>query len=374
MRFPSSSGHIASVTVSVTSLSDTMAFWRGVLHPLGYGRINEWPGSVLWARDGAQLLVQEQPYASSGIVIMLRAPSREVVDVIHASAVAAGWPVKEPPGPRYIAPGYYGCALGVPGADKIMIAIAHAFDDLPERTDASTVRIAGADPAVSLGGYLFRPSGATSRAPIPAAVIVLSGYGGDATGIAATGALLAQAGWIALCLSQRGWLGSTGNEDQGLRQPDDVLCAADWLARETGAARIGLLGFSQGGQVALLAAARAPRFACVVAYFPCTDLATWPSQVAHDGIRHYLDDFVRPEDIARCSPLHVARDITAPTLLLHGDQDAQVPIAQSEAMIAANPAIRLRRVAGGDHGLWQQSEELWPEVLAFFGQHLVPRT
>jgi dipeptidyl aminopeptidase/acylaminoacyl peptidase len=90
----------------------------------------------------------------------------------------------------------------------------------------------------------------------------------------------------------------------------------------------------------------APRFACVVAYV------------------------VRAEDITRCSPLHVARDITAPTLLLHGDQDTQVPIAQSEAMIAANPAIRLRRVAGGDHGLWQQSEELWPEVLDFIGQHL----
>jgi dipeptidyl aminopeptidase/acylaminoacyl peptidase len=90
----------------------------------------------------------------------------------------------------------------------------------------------------------------------------------------------------------------------------------------------------------------------------------------HDGIRHYLDEIVRAEDIARCSPLHVARDIMAPTLLLHGDRDTQVPIAQSEALIAANPDIRLRRVAGGDHGLWQQSEELWPEVLEFIDQHL----
>jgi len=237
MRFPSASGRIASVTVSVTSLRDTMAFWRGVLHPLGYGRISEWPGCVLWARDGAQLLVQEQPYPSSGIVIMLRAPSRTVVDAIHATAVAEGWPIKQPPGPQYIAPGYYGCALTVPGAERITIAIAHAWDDLPARTDAATVRIAGADPDVSLGGYLFRPAAAAPSASISTAVIVLSGYGGDATGIAATGAELAQAGWTALCLSQRGWLGSTGNEDQGLRQPDDVLCAADWLAREAARGR-----------------------------------------------------------------------------------------------------------------------------------------
>jgi pimeloyl-ACP methyl ester carboxylesterase len=109
----------------------------------------------------------------------------------------------------------------------------------------------------------------------------------------------------------------------------------------------------------------------VVAYFPCTNLVTWPGQVEQDGIRHYLDGFVRPEDIARCSPLHVARDITAPTPLIRGDQDTQVPIGQSEAMIAANPDIRLRRVAGGEHGLWKQWEEFWPEVLAFIERHPV---
>jgi len=253
----------------------------------------------------------------------------------------------------------------VPGAPRIKIAIAHAYDDLPNRTDAVSVRIPGADPDISLGGYLFRPAVETGGA-----VIVLHGYGSDASGTAATGALLAQAGWTALCLSQRGWLGSTGTEDQGLRQPDDVLCAAYWLERETGARRIGLLGYSQGGQVALLAAARAPRFACAVAYFPCTDLVTWPEQVPHDGVRNYLDDFVRPEDTARCSPLLVAHDITAPTLLIHGEADTQVPIAQSEAMAEANPVIRLRRVAGGGHGLWEQSDELWPEVLDFIGPHL----
>jgi hypothetical protein len=46
-----------------------------------------------------------------------------------------------------------------------------------------------------------------------------------------------------------------------------------------------------------------------------------------------------------------------------------VPIAQSEAMIAANPAIQLRRVPGGAHWLWQQSKELWPEMLGFIDRH-----
>jgi dienelactone hydrolase len=367
MRFPTSPGCIASVTVAVTSLNDTMEFWRSVLHPLGYGRINEWPGSVLWARDGANLLVQESPEPSSRIVIMLRAASCALVDAIHSTAQAEGWPVVEPPGPQFIAPGYYGCVLAVPGAEGIRIAIVHAWDDLPDRADSTRVRIAGADPDVILGGYLFEPAIANGGA-----VIVLHGYVSNASQSAFWGARLADAGWTALCLSQRGWLGSTGHEDQGLRQPDDVVRAAAWLERETGATRIGLLGFSQGGQVALLSAAREQRFGCIVAYFPCTDLATWPQQVEGDGIQHYIDDFVMPEDIARCSPLRVANQIEAPTLLIHGDQDVVVPIAQSEAMIAANPTIRLRRVPGGSHGLWEQSDQLWPEVMAFISEHLAP--
>lgn len=187
--------------------------------------------------------MQEMPEPSNRILIMLRAGSRAQVDAIHATAQAEGWPVVETPGPQFIAPGYYGCILAVPGAEGIKIAIAHAWDDLPERTDAAKVRIAGADPDVVLGGYLFRPAVAKGGA-----VIVLHGYASNAHDAANTGARLAADGWMALCLSQRGWLGSTGDEDQGLRQPDDVVCAAEWLERETGTARIGLLGFSQGGR------------------------------------------------------------------------------------------------------------------------------
>jgi dienelactone hydrolase len=365
MRFPNQPGCLASVTVAVTSLNETMAFWRAVLHPLGYGRINEWPGSVLWAREGSQVLVQEASEPSRRIVIMLRAGSRREVDAIYATAQTEGWPVKEAPGPQFIAPGYYGCVLAVPGAEGICIAVAHAWDDLPERSDARKVRIDGADPSVLLGGYLFTPEGASSGS-----VIVLHGYGADANVTAHLGARLAADGWTALCLSLRGWLGSTGHEDQGLRQPDDILCAAAWLEREMGDTRVGLLGFSQGGQVALLAAARAPRFGAVVAFFPCTDLASWPHQVEGHGIAHYLDDFVAPEHIAACSPLYVADRIAVPTLLIHGDKDRLAPIAQSEALVAANPSVRLRRVSGADHGLAEQFDIVWPEAVAFINQHL----
>ena len=54
----------------------------------------------------------------------------------------------------------------------------------------------------------------------------------------------------------RGFGGSGGEDDCGLEQPDDVVAVVDDLrARHPSVARVGLLGISQGGQVALLAAA-----------------------------------------------------------------------------------------------------------------------
>jgi hypothetical protein len=195
MRFPNSLGCLASVTLAVTSLDGTMAFWRAVLHPLGYGRINAWPGSVLWAREGSQVLVQEASEPSRRVVVMLRADRREQVDQIHAAAHAANWPIRRAPASQFIAPGYYGCVLAVPGTEGIRIAVAYAWDDLPERSDARRVRIAGADSEVVLGGYLF-----ASKGPPRGAVIVLHGYGGDATSTTAAGHDLAGDGWLALCL------------------------------------------------------------------------------------------------------------------------------------------------------------------------------
>ncbi len=367
MRFPSAPGGVASVTLCVRSLADTAPFWRAVLRPLGYGRTGAWLGGVLWAREGAQILLIEAPEPASGVELVLRASSREQVDAIHAEAAVWGWPVPEPPAPMPHAPGLYGCVLLVPGAEGIRIGIAHAWDDLPERGDAELVRLPGVDPEVRLGGYLFRP-----ERPSAAAVLVLHGYGGDATLTAGLGARLAARGLTTLCLSQRGWLGSTGAEDQGLRQPDDALLAADWLRKEAGAAHVGLLGFSQGAQVALLAAARShPRPPeAVVAFFPCTDLHTWPQAVEGKAVASYLEDFVRPEDLDRCSPARVAHRITAPTLLVHGDADRLSPLSQSEAMVAANPALRLHVVPGADHGLGTWFDAAWETAMAFLEAHL----
>jgi len=75
-------------------------------------------------------------------------------------------------------------------------------------------------------------------------------------------------GYVALALSLRGWLGSEGESDQGLRQPLDVLAAIDWLAKRplVDRDRLALVGASMGGQVALLAAAHRPPIKAVASF------------------------------------------------------------------------------------------------------------
>ena len=63
-----------------------------------------------------------------------------------------------------------------------------------------------------------------------------------------------------------------------------------------------------------------------------------------------LNESARRENtLAACSPATVADRIRCPALLIHGDADMTVPVTQSRAMIAANPAIRLEEVPGATH-------------------------
>jgi dienelactone hydrolase len=365
MRFPHQPGLIAGVVITVSDLRRAERFWREVLRPLGYGRIGGGSDWILWAREGAQLLMREGAPTTAATRIMLRAPSREVVDALHREATAQIWRVIAPPAEQPYGPGYYSCIIADP--DGIHVELVHAWSELPEEEGAERVQVSGVD-GVTLGGYLFRP--APPAGGPPPAVIVLHGYGSDATNLVWFGHELARAGFLALCLSSRGWLGSTGDEDQGFRQPDDIVAVADWLRAQ--AHSVALLGFSQGGQVALLAAARAASapFAACVAFYPCTDLAAWSAQTPGLHIAEYVEDFVPAERMAACSPVTVARQIRCPAMLVHGDQDVIVPVAQSRALVAANSDIRLRIVPGAGHGFpLAQWPDVWADTVKFLTGH-----
>ena len=233
---------------------------------------------------------------------------------------------------------------------------------------------------VTLGGILFRPAITSKQLP---AIIVLHGWARPgvpgAPRVEGTARRLSEQGYVALALSMRGWPPSGGSDDCGEQQPDDVAKAADWLATLPGvnAEAIGVLGFSLGGQAALLAGARSSRIKAIVAYFPITDIQSWGNTTSNTEVR----DFYVPQVCAAGrsnSPVNSADNIRAPVLLIHGDRDTEVPTEQSlrmrEALQKANRYVELLVIGGASHGFTEeQSQQAWAQVTKFFNLYLKPR-
>ena len=128
--------------------------------------------------------------------------------------------------------------------------------------------------------------------------------------------------------------------------------------------RIGVTGGSAGGHLSLMlgtagdagdpessdAVLRASdRVQAVVALFPPVDLTfmVGPSE------RFPALDFSK-EEAAKVSPIGFVSDDDPPTLLIHGDKDALVPIRNSTVMLEALKKVNVKSelivVEGGEHG------------------------
>jgi len=263
----------------------------------------------------------------------------------------------------------------------LIIAIPAGCIDRQEIIKEGTrVTIPGDD--ITLSGILY---GADDPDKTDPAVIVLHGWlepeenGADMVSIVAWH--LAREGYVALALSMRGWPDTGGRDDCGGKQPFDVVRAVEWLSRQPGVNpnRIGLLGFSQGGQVALLAAGLTPKVKAVVAFFPVTDLDRWAQTTQAPGIKEAYVPQVCAKGLGlkAKSPIYAACAIHAPTLLIHGEEDTRVPMDQSlemaKAMLDCGKEVQLQLVKGGKHMLEKGHKgwlEAWDLTKAFLNQHL----
>lgn len=225
----------------------------------------------------------------------------------------------------------------------------------------------------SLGGVLFRPEIASGSR---AAILVLHGWASAGTNGAALvenrARRYSEDGYVALALSMRGWPPSGGADDCGLLQPDDVVQAVRWLGALPGVdpARLALVGFSQGGQVSLLAGARGAAVKAIVAYYPVTDVARWKTTTTNPDIPGYIQAICEPGGTAARSPLLNAATFTAPVLLVHGDLDTRVPTEQSlllhDSLAALRKPTSLLLVPGAQHGFTAEQEAVARPVVDEF--------
>jgi dipeptidyl aminopeptidase/acylaminoacyl peptidase len=101
-------------------------------------------------------------------------------------------------------------------------------------------------------------------------------------------------------------------------------------------------GWSYGGYLALIALTRWPTlFASGSSHAGMSDLATFFTEtetwMAAASVTEYGDPVVDADLLRDLSPLHRMDRVRAPTLLVHGEQDTNVPVGES---VRAYQALR----------------------------------
>jgi dipeptidyl aminopeptidase/acylaminoacyl peptidase len=180
---------------------------------------------------------------------------------------------------------------------------------------------------------------------------------------------LAHQGFGVLQMNFRGSAGygetfrAAGDRQWGQAMQDDITDGTRWLF-ENGLAdpdRTSILGASYGGYAALMGAVKTPDlFRCAVSINGVSDL---PTVIADErdyiggtyGTRHIGRLWGDRKMLAENSPARRADEITAPVLLIAGEEDRVVPPEHSErmrrAMERAGKAVELVTLEEGSHRL-----------------------
>jgi uncharacterized protein len=267
----------------------------------------------------------------------------------------------------------------------------------------------------ALGDILIDVRAAGRRAPRPA-VLVIHGFKGfkDWGMFPPLAERLAQAGFSAVSFN----LSGSGVDDAGdFTRPErfghntfsaelaDIATVLDALATgELGTAppkKIGLVGHSRGGGVAVLQAARDARIKALVTWAAISTVERWPDDDERARWRSAgelevlnartgqvlplytdtLDDVERHATAELDIPAAAGR-VTAPWLILHGGADPAVPIAEAERLFrAARPGTaRLVPVDGAGHtfgaahpwkGMTPELDLVMKETVGWMSQHLI---
>ena len=216
-------------------------------------------------------------------------------------------------------------------------------------------------------------------------VIGSHGHSGSKDDLLGIGTSLWRAGFNVLLFDYRG----RGDSDPWphtliSREVDDLLAAVAYARARVDTAKIGVVGFSMGAAVAIMAAAREPEIAALVADSSFTAVA----DVVAYGVRRALG--IPPAPLVRAADAVLARrhgyrftharPIDAvgaisprPIMIAHGADDSTVPVDHARQLFAAAGQPKQLWVAEcAEHcgGYFVDREGYCARVNAFFAQHL----
>lgn len=174
-------------------------------------------------------------------------------------------------------------------------------------------------------------------------------------------------------------------DDVGLRPHSvaDLKAGVDWLIREGQAdpRRIGVVGRSYGGYMVLAAITMYPElWAAAVDIVGIANFVTFLEQTGpwRRKLREaeYGSLEKDREVLTQISPIHAVDRIVAPLLVLHGANDARVPVAEADHIVAAvkerGIPVEYLRFPDEGHFMLRQSTQLraYPAIGDWFEQYM----
>ena len=280
---------------------------------------------------------------------------------------------------------YY--SLGDTQTNKLNVLFGqypHLLDvDIPEH---KKVKITARD-GLQIEAYLTLP--VTGNAPYPTIVHPHGGPGArDYAGFDYFTAYFTSQGYAVLRPNFRGSSGygfsfaQAQMQSWGLEMQDDITDATHWLVKEgiAKADKMCIVGASYGGYAAMMATVKTPDlFQCAVSFAGVSNLKDlvrshrWT--LGKEYIKNQLGD--DSDDLEARSPYYFVKNIRTPLLLVHGDEDRSVPVAQSRDMAEEledheNKHFRYVELDAGDHYLSIQTNRhrLFAEMDAFLKTYL----
>lgn len=254
---------------------------------------------------------------------------------------------------------------------------------VPDRPDPPSAYGLACEPVefTAQDGTLLRGWWIQPPQPADRTIVIVHGHNGSMDGDTATAARLARAGWRILMFDLRAHGRSGGHAVTfGAREYLDVLAALDWLQAAHGITAVGLLGFSMGAGVALIAAALDGRVRAVVADGAIGRIADAiaglgrargipPALMILPARAILLATSLRAGVwIPRADPLCWAGRVPCPVLFIHGVEDPFNTVAGARRLAALAPRGQLWLVAGAGHrdACRRDPETYDARVLAFF--------
>ena len=148
-------------------------------------------------------------------------------------------------------------------------------------------------------------------------------------------------GYVVLLPNPRGSLGygvgfaRANFDDLGGGDYEDIVAGADYIVNEGMAdgERLGICGWSYGGAMSAWTITQTNRFRAAVVGAGVTNLYSFhgTTDITPTFLSKYLRDvpYIRPEAYRNRSAVQFVRNAGAPTLVLHGEEDARVPVGQA---------------------------------------------